>query len=275
MTYFDKYAQDLIVTEELGASLPANEFHAVSVSLPLWEHVVGYEEGKREVTSLMRCGYPRFRINDAVLWLFTLLKCVLYLQDHSDLAGICLDGQERTNCVSVMAVPLGCFALPGYAVALRMKQFLQADEVGPAYEEAVSVYRLLDTGVFCVFFPERLAAKAKTCWQHSGEVLSSRLAEQLLLRLQERGCVLAEGDEAQGRGFLAHQGTVLRLSSPGSIGVPLLQRADASSASSSSHSMLACSPAPSAAELAVARRVAEALGEDAHEHVQLTVSGMA
>ena len=34
--------------------------HAVSVSMPLWSHVVGYEEGDLTVHSKLACGYPRF-----------------------------------------------------------------------------------------------------------------------------------------------------------------------------------------------------------------------
>ena len=37
--------------------------HAVSVSLPSWKSVVGYEEGEDWVLSKMKTGYPRFFIH--------------------------------------------------------------------------------------------------------------------------------------------------------------------------------------------------------------------
>ena len=44
--------------QELGCPLPLDE-HAVSVSLPTWGSVVGYEEGDACVLEAMRIGYPR------------------------------------------------------------------------------------------------------------------------------------------------------------------------------------------------------------------------
>lgn len=173
--YHDKYSRDMTVTTLLGVSLPVDEVHAVSVSLPKWAHVVGYEEGREDVTTHMRCGYPRFRFNDAVLWLFTVLKCSLYLQEHVKVLGVSMQqnqhGSEGTlgqaDCVHITDICLACYAVPGYAVALRLRQFLLASEVP---QDSVSVYRLLQSGVFCVFFPVELAARAKAYWQHSGEV---------------------------------------------------------------------------------------------------------
>lgn len=43
----------------LGAPIPLNE-HAVSVTMPKWSHVVGYEEGDPSVTDKLVLGYPRF-----------------------------------------------------------------------------------------------------------------------------------------------------------------------------------------------------------------------
>lgn len=34
--------------------------HAVSVTMPKWSHVVGYEEGDPAVTDRLVLGYPRF-----------------------------------------------------------------------------------------------------------------------------------------------------------------------------------------------------------------------
>lgn len=49
----------------LGRPLPESA-HAVSVSLPRWQDVVGYEEKQPEVVSKMALGYPRFVIHPLV-----------------------------------------------------------------------------------------------------------------------------------------------------------------------------------------------------------------
>ena len=51
--------------EELGVPLP-DSLHAVSVSLPRWQDVVGYEEKLPDVVGKLRCGYPRFVIHRLV-----------------------------------------------------------------------------------------------------------------------------------------------------------------------------------------------------------------
>ena len=51
--------------EELGQALPES-LHAVSVALPRWQDVVGYEEKLPEVISRLQCGYPRFVIHRLV-----------------------------------------------------------------------------------------------------------------------------------------------------------------------------------------------------------------
>lgn len=47
----------------LGASIPPHTPHAISVSLPTWKDVVGYEEGDARVMNSMVNGYPRFFIH--------------------------------------------------------------------------------------------------------------------------------------------------------------------------------------------------------------------
>src|ERR1043165_7543241 len=49
----------------LGKALPDSP-HAVSVSLPRWQDVVGYEEKNPEGISKMSLGYPRFVIHPLV-----------------------------------------------------------------------------------------------------------------------------------------------------------------------------------------------------------------
>ena len=51
--------------KELGSPIPASP-HAVSVALPRWQDVVGYEEKKPEVVNALTSGYPRFFIHAEV-----------------------------------------------------------------------------------------------------------------------------------------------------------------------------------------------------------------
>ena len=60
-------------SEDLGKPIPDSE-HAVSVALPLWEHVVGYEEKVPKVLDAMWCGYPRFVIHPYVADLNTVCE---------------------------------------------------------------------------------------------------------------------------------------------------------------------------------------------------------
>ncbi|MBK9138876.1 MAG: PLP-dependent transferase [Verrucomicrobia bacterium] len=51
--------------DELGLALPESP-HAVSVALPRWQDVVGYEEKRPEVLDRLQSGYPRFVIHPLV-----------------------------------------------------------------------------------------------------------------------------------------------------------------------------------------------------------------
>jgi cystathionine gamma-synthase len=49
-----------------GGAVPPFTPHAISVSLPTWKDVVGYEEGDPRVVQAMECGYPRFFIHKSI-----------------------------------------------------------------------------------------------------------------------------------------------------------------------------------------------------------------
>ena len=51
--------------EDMGKPVPDTP-HAVSVTLPTWEQVVGYEECDPAVLGAMETGYPRFFVNRIV-----------------------------------------------------------------------------------------------------------------------------------------------------------------------------------------------------------------
>jgi cystathionine gamma-synthase len=130
-------------SHELGQPIPAST-HAVSVALPRWQDVVGYEEKRPEVLERLATGYPRFVIHPLV----------------QDLA---------------RQVGQGKPALPFPS--------LQAAEQAAAFvRRTVDPYaRVLkrDEGVAVVTTDEGLAA-LRAFWQHTGLIVSSRHAEALL-----------------------------------------------------------------------------------------------
>ena len=134
-----------------GHPIPAS-LHAVSVSLPTMEDVVGYEEKKPEVIGKIKSGYPRFVQHFLVARLQQLLK------------------QE--------------YRVDGEVVVLHCEQECRR------LEEFVG--RRLDTipglGFGAVILPNRsaLVARALRFLQHSGYILSSRQARD---ELEKRGAL--------------------------------------------------------------------------------------
>ncbi len=141
--------------EDLGKPIPDSP-DAVSVALPMWDHVVGYEEGRPEVLAALHGGYPRFRLPASV----------------QDLFDACANRFGRRGEV--------VYAFPSESVALRcrayVKQHANLDVRIVPYGEA---------GVFAAFVPEDGADTLKTYWQHAGEIVSSRRARAALRRTME------------------------------------------------------------------------------------------
>eukprot|EP00808_Paulinella_micropora_P002508 g72122.t1 len=134
----------------LGETLPPMDLHAVGVSMPQWDDVVGYEEGCTEVHSKLRGGYPRFVFLHAIKQLFA--KAESLFADAS---------KEETAMVFASA-----------RVALRFQQFLNIP--------STQCHDLAAHGAFAVTFPKTANAQAKQFWQHTGEIPSSRLAAAIL-----------------------------------------------------------------------------------------------
>jgi cystathionine gamma-synthase len=121
------------------------------VTLPLWDHAVGYEEGRPEIVSAMQLGYPRFVLHPQVAELFALLE------DRYGKPG------ER------------CFAYPSASAAQRCVLYLEARGW-----EGVRMAFCPETRIHAVFFPEAAFRDAKSYWQHFGKIISSRRAEAAL-----------------------------------------------------------------------------------------------
>jgi cystathionine gamma-synthase len=141
----------------LGNPLPDSP-HAVSVSLPRWQDVIGYEEKKPEVVDRLALGYPRFVVHPLVL---DLAKRI---------------GQGMT-----------CLPFPSLAVA----------KTGAAYVRhaaRTTANIALGNGVFGVVTNEAGAAALKEFWQHAGFIVSSRRAEAALAERREDAAL---GNEAK------------------------------------------------------------------------------
>ncbi|ETM00743.1 hypothetical protein L917_02555 [Phytophthora nicotianae] len=155
-----------LTSEPLGISLPPRDTNAISVSMPDWEHVVGYEEGRAEVLDAMACGYPRFFRHPLVVALQTATQNQISPDDD-------------VSQWEVMTVPTS-------DAAERLRHFLLASNSDSVNSDAVSVH-VVKNAVHALRFPRRISLTAKQFWQHSGEIVASRHAEKLLQVLKSDG----------------------------------------------------------------------------------------
>jgi cystathionine gamma-synthase len=129
--------------EELGQPIPGSR-HAVSVALPCWGDVVGYEEKRPEVMARLSTGYPRFVVHPLVQEL------------GRELAG----GQS-------------CLPFPSHRAAEMAAEFVR--RTSDAAAEIVA-----PNGCFGVLSDGSGAAALRAFWQHAGLIVSSRQAEACL-----------------------------------------------------------------------------------------------
>ena len=175
---------DFAFHQVLGRPLPLDE-HACSVSLPTWADVVGYEEGDPRVSDALKIGYPRFKIHASIERLMDLL-----LLRHKDQS-------SSSNDIPTMT----CLIWPTAAVAEAFRCFLTTYDTSEGSSSSSSssgshlssFARVVSVGfedLHGVLFPDDagLRAHAKKYWQHTGEIISSRLAEAALQSLGA-GCV--------------------------------------------------------------------------------------
>ncbi len=133
---------------DLGVPIP-DDRHAVSVCLPTWDSVIGYEEGRDKVLSKLQCGYPRFFIHPAVNRLFQ--KC------EQDVA---VEGER-------------VIVFPNKNAAQRALRFIE-QRSGAALR--IASY----DGLQALILPEDQYALGMEYWRYSGEVVSSRQALDVL-----------------------------------------------------------------------------------------------
>jgi len=134
--------------EDLGKPIPATK-HAISMCLPRWQDVVGYEERDPATLEKLTLGYPRFLYHPLVIQ-----ACELY-REHP------LEGLQIYSTRTA---------------AERCGEYLAA--LHP--EAGVELRPIQGTSATVIAFPEDCTDDAKSFWQHAGEGISSRWAEALL-----------------------------------------------------------------------------------------------
>ena len=142
--------QPLWRAEDLGRPLPGSP-HANSVCLPTWADVVGYEEAEPRVIGRLQTGYPRFFIHPLTERLFD-------------------DAARRFAAPGEF-----CRVYPSETTARRCVEWVNrwCGELG-------RVTAWYEAGTWVTCFPQAAADAAKKYWRHTGEGVSSRLAEAWL-----------------------------------------------------------------------------------------------
>ncbi len=140
---------------DLGAPIPDSP-HAVSVCLPTWSDVLGYEEKDPRVHERMQTGYPRFFIHPLV---------------QEVRAKLCREAGDEGEDV---------LPFPSAEAARECAAFAGA-----------GAHVVESRGIWAAFFPTPLLPRARAYWQHAGRILSSRAAEDWL-----QGRPLAAADPA-------------------------------------------------------------------------------
>jgi cystathionine gamma-synthase len=140
---YDLFKNPVWRPEELGQPIPAST-HAVSVALPRWQDVVGYEEKNPAVIQKLSSGYPRFLIHPLILKI----------------------GEQFGH-----GQP--CLPFPSDRAARLCAEFILRTS---GAEAKVSE----EKGLFGVITNETGAAALKAFWQHTGLIVSTRQAQAYL-----------------------------------------------------------------------------------------------
>lgn len=139
MTPHPLHRAPLCRPENLGAPIP-DSLHAVSVCLPRWADIIGYEGKEPRVIDRMRTGYPRFFFHPLV----------------QKLRGT-LDPKPGRD-----VLPFACEQAARECAALAGGKAVEVD------------------GLWVAYFPAENFGIARAYWQHAGRILSSRAAEDWL-----------------------------------------------------------------------------------------------
>ncbi|MCB1230720.1 MAG: PLP-dependent transferase [Verrucomicrobiae bacterium] len=144
------FLEPLCRPEDLGAALPDLP-HAVSMCLPTWESVIGYEERDPEVMKKLACGYPRF-------------------VSHPEVGELCAAAEAEFARKGEKAL-----VFPSLAAAWRAADFVKQKSGAGCRLESYGWENL----TVVLVEPAGFEAAWKV-WQHGGEIVSSRNAEAAL-----------------------------------------------------------------------------------------------
>ncbi len=167
MTQRDPYNDPYCRPEDLGLAIPESN-HAISVCLPTWADVIGYEEGDERVIDALECGYPRFVEHPLVAELFSA-------------------AQEEFARDGELAL-----VFPSLAAAWRCAEFARSHGAKATRLESYGWGQLTVLLVREEDYP--IAWKG---WQHAGEIVSSRLAISALSDAPVPRELEKEGDDAR------------------------------------------------------------------------------
>lgn len=137
----DLLKNPLCHADDLGKAIPPHEF-GVSVCLPLWRHVIGYEEGDAEIVAKFQSGYPRFCCPPAITALFVAAEKAL--------------AQEGERCL----------VFPRAVHAERCVSFIHTGRAVTWTSENLGV----------AIFPAAEYVNARRFWRFCGECVSTRQA---------------------------------------------------------------------------------------------------
>ncbi|KAF8903932.1 pyridoxal phosphate-dependent transferase [Gymnopilus junonius] len=161
----------------VGCAVPPHTPHAISVSLPTWGDVVGYEEGDKRVVNSMTTGYPRFFIHLTIQKLAAICehkyaigkeRCMLFATKKiAELCRSFIESRSATIGSPVNARLVNLFICP---------EDQQND--GSKMDRSSNTGSCVDLHI--VLFPGDAFPIAKQFWQHTGLGISSRLAEKCL-----------------------------------------------------------------------------------------------
>jgi cystathionine gamma-synthase len=133
------HSHPLCHAEDLGLPIPASP-HAVSVCLPTWKDVIGYEEKEPRVIDQMKTGYPRFFLHP----LIEKVRRELAPENGFDVLPFS-DEKAASECAALTGGTARCV-----------------------------------DGIPATFFPSNALSTARAYWQHAGRILCSRAAEDWL-----------------------------------------------------------------------------------------------
>lgn len=145
----DLLTQPVWKADDLGRPMPDSP-HAVSMALPRWADVVGYEEKSPVVMNRLASGYPRFVIHPLV--------------------------QEVAR---QMGGDDSCLPFPSERVAALCVEFIQRQTGEPARIATLK-------GLHAVATTTAGSSALRSFWQHTGLIVSTRQAEAWLVRRDAR-----------------------------------------------------------------------------------------